>query len=114
MAVLFETSLGDFVVDLYTEKAPETTLNFIKLCKVKYYNNVIFHRIIKDLIVQTGDPTGLGKGGQCVHNLINKKSSRFVETKINKIRPKYGTVAMATATDNKIASQFFIVTSKKF
>lgn len=66
MAVLLETSLGDLVIYLYVEDCPKTTMNFLKLCKVKYYNNCIFYNIQKDFIVQTGDPTGTGKGGQSI------------------------------------------------
>ena len=50
MAVLLETSKGDLVIDLFTEQCPKATLNFIKLCKVKYYNNVLFHAISKDFV----------------------------------------------------------------
>ena len=58
MAVLLETSIGDVVIDLHTNECPRTTKNFLKLCKIKYYNNVLFHNVTKDFIVQTGDPTG--------------------------------------------------------
>ena len=63
MSVLVETTLGDIVIDLYLDECPRTTTNFLKLCKVKFYNGVHFHNIQKDHSIQTGDPTGTGKGG---------------------------------------------------
>ena len=92
MAVMLETSRGDLVIDLFTEDCPQTTKNFLKLCKyaltmqgtinsvqncprlsrlpacrIKYYNNVLFHNVQANFIVQTGDPTGTGKGGDSVY-----------------------------------------------
>ena len=92
MAVMLETSKGDLVVDLFTEECPITSKNFLKLCKyahpliqqlwqrrkaaqltdararrIKYYNNVLFHNVQSNFIVQTGDPTGTGKGGDSVY-----------------------------------------------
>jgi hypothetical protein len=64
MSVMLETSVGDVIIDLYTDKCPNTTRNFLKLCKCKYYNGVLFHNVQKDYIVQTGDPTGTGRGGE--------------------------------------------------
>jgi peptidyl-prolyl cis-trans isomerase-like 4 len=51
MAVLLETSKGDMVIDLFTDDCPQTTRNFLKLCKMKYYNNVLFHAVTKDFVV---------------------------------------------------------------
>ena len=51
MAVLVETTRGDIVIDLHTSECPRTTKNFLKLCKIKYYNNVLFHRVTKDFVV---------------------------------------------------------------
>lgn len=66
MSVILETSVGDITIDLFLQECPKTCLNFLKLCKVKYYNNVIFHNIQKDYIIQSGDPGGDGKGGESV------------------------------------------------
>ena len=60
MSVLIETSLGDLVIDLFADRCPKTTLNFLKLCKLKYYNNCLFFDVQKDFLVQTGDPTHTG------------------------------------------------------
>jgi cyclophilin family peptidyl-prolyl cis-trans isomerase len=70
MSVILETSVGDITIDLHLDECPKTCLNFLKLCKVKYYNNVIFHNIQKDYIVQTGDPNGDGKGGESVFGFV--------------------------------------------
>lgn len=65
--MILETSLGTLTIDLYVDEAPNASKNFLKLCKVKYYNNCIFHNIQHDYIVQTGDPTGTGRGGQSIY-----------------------------------------------
>ncbi|KAI6239953.1 Peptidyl-prolyl cis-trans isomerase [Aphelenchoides fujianensis] len=66
MSVLIETTVGDFVVDLFCKERPTATRNFLKLCKYKYYNLCQFFNIQKDYIAQTGDPTGTGKGGESI------------------------------------------------
>lgn len=67
MSVLLETSLGDIVIDLETKKAPNTSKNFLKLCKIKYYDGIFFHNIQKDFIIQCGDPTATGRGGESIY-----------------------------------------------
>eukprot|EP01083_Nonionella_stella_P108388 315248_1 len=69
MAVVLETSLGNIVIDLFTDEAPKTCLNFLKLCTIKYYNNCLFHSVQKDFIAQTGDPTGIGNGGESTYGI---------------------------------------------
>ncbi len=59
----FETSMGTFTVQLYTDKAPVTTKNFIDLAKKGFYDGTIFHRVIPGFMLQGGDPTGSGRGG---------------------------------------------------
>jgi len=66
MSVLLETSLGDITIDLYTERAPKACTNFLKLCKIKYYNFVLFHNVQAGFMAQTGDHTATGKGGESV------------------------------------------------
>mmetsp|Transcript_29858 Transcript_29858/g.48626 ORF Transcript_29858/g.48626 Transcript_29858/m.48626 type:complete len:476 (-) Transcript_29858:678-2105(-) len=112
MAVVLETSLGDIVIDLHTEEAPNACLNFLKLCTVKYYNNCLFHSVQKDFIAQTGDPSGTGKGGQCIWNVIDSKKSRFFSSEIHPklSHNKIGVVSMACldGDKDKLGSQFFI------
>eukprot|EP01084_Bolivina_argentea_P166135 288513_1 len=112
MAVVLETSLGNIVIDLFTDEAPKTCLNFLKLCTIKYYNNCLFHSVQKDFIAQTGDPTGTGKGGSSIWHVINKNNPRFIQSEIHPklSHNKIGTVSMACLDSNKdkLGSQFFI------
>ena len=62
MSVLLETSKGDIVIDLHCEDCPIACKNFLKLCKIKYYNNCLFFNVQADFICQCGDPTNTGKG----------------------------------------------------
>lgn len=57
-SVMIETSLGEFVVDLYVDKCPLAAKNFLKLCKAKYYNGVLIYNVQQNFMIQTGDPTG--------------------------------------------------------
>lgn len=110
MAVLLETSLGDIVVDLYTEQRPKTSLNFIKLCKVKYYNYCLFYSVQRNFIAQAGDPTGKGDGGQSVWGLIHGEQARFFEGEtVPRLKHrKTGTLSMANNGNNLYGSQFFL------
>ena len=58
MSVILETTEGNITIDLYTEECHTTCFNFLKLCKVKYYNNCLFFNVQQNFIAQTGDPTG--------------------------------------------------------
>ncbi|KAF3522525.1 hypothetical protein F2Q69_00048019 [Brassica cretica] len=66
MSVIIGTTVGDLLIDLFIEKCPKTCLNFLKLCKIKYYHNSLFHTVSKDSIAVTGDPTGTGTGGDSI------------------------------------------------
>jgi len=57
MSVLIETSLGDIVIDLFTDKAPNACLNFIRLCQMKFYNDLLVHSVQKDYLAQIADPS---------------------------------------------------------
>lgn len=110
MSVMVVTSLGDIVIDLYTDQCPLTTKNFLKLCKIKYYNGCLFHTVQKDFTAQTGDPTGTGSGGNSLYKFLYGDQARFFN---DEIRPdlkhsKMGTVAMASAGENLNASQFYV------
>ncbi|KAG2231258.1 cyclophilin-like domain-containing protein [Thamnidium elegans] len=116
MSVLIETSLGDLVIDLYTDECPRTSLNFLKLCKIKYYNFSPFFNVQKDFMAQTGDPTGKGDQGESIYGILNGPSQRYFPAEINpKLKHKRkGMVSMAVAADASIesggvsGSQFFI------
>ncbi|KHF97511.1 PCMP-E23: Pentatricopeptide repeat-containing protein [Gossypium arboreum] len=109
MSVLIVTSLGDIVVDLFTEKCPLTCKNFLKLCKIKYYHGCLFHTVQKDFTAQTGDPTGTGSGGDSVYKFLYGDQARFFGDEIHHDikHSKTGTVAMASAGENLNASQFY-------
>ncbi|XP_002732202.1 peptidyl-prolyl cis-trans isomerase-like 4, partial [Saccoglossus kowalevskii] len=113
MAVILETTLGDIIVDLYTEERPRCCLNFLKLCKIKYYNYTIFHSVQRNFMVQTGDPTYTGKGGQSVFAKLYGDQASFFEME-NSPRIKHkkiGTVSMVNNGSDMHGSQFFITTS---
>ncbi|GLI71539.1 hypothetical protein VaNZ11_016771 [Volvox africanus] len=65
--VILHTSLGDLEIELWPKEAPKACRNFVQLCAEGYYDNTIFHRVIKDYIVQGGDPTGTGTGGESIY-----------------------------------------------
>ncbi len=94
-----ETTLGTMKADLFASNAPLTVNNFVFLARQGYYDDVTFHRVIKDFMAQTGDPTGTGTGGP---------GYRFQDEPVTR---KYlrGTLAMANAGPNTNGSQFFIV-----
>ncbi|KAL2345254.1 hypothetical protein Fmac_006539 [Flemingia macrophylla] len=101
--VTLETSMGSFTVELYYKHAPRTCRNFIELSRRGYYDNVKFHRIIKDFIVQGGDPTGTGRGGESIYG------AKFEdEIKRELKHTGAGILSMANAGPNTNGSQFFI------
>ncbi|CAH9087188.1 unnamed protein product [Cuscuta europaea] len=110
MSVMIVTSLGDLVVDLFTDRCPLTCKNFLKLCKIKYYNGCLFHTVQKDFTAQTGDPTGTGSGGDSVYKFLYGEQARFFgdEIHLDLKHSKKGTLAMASAGENLNASQFYV------
>ncbi|KAJ3272375.1 Peptidyl-prolyl cis-trans isomerase cyp6 [Terramyces sp. JEL0728] len=113
MSVLIETSLGEIVVDLYVDECKQSSTNFIKLCKMKYYNFYLLHSVQKDFICQTGDPTSSGKGGESIWGLINGPERKYFMPEIKKSmkHKKKGLFSFATNFANNkplAASQFFI------
>ncbi len=95
-----KTNRGDIVIQLFADKAPMTVNNFVALARDGFYDGVKFHRVIADFMVQTGDPTGTGRGGP---------GYRFPD----EIHPELrhdgpGVVSMANAGPNTNGSQFFI------
>lgn len=96
-----QTTEGALSLELYDEDAPKTVANFKKLAGDSFYDGVIFHRIIKDFMIQGGDPTGTGTGGP---------GYQF-EDEANDHKIVRGVLAMANAGPNTNGSQFFIVTA---
>lgn len=109
MSVVIETTLGDITVDLFLTERPRATLNFLKLCKLKYYNFNLFHTIQHGFIAQTGDPCGSGDGGSSIWGVLEGKHKRYFEgeavPKIKHIEP--GLISMVCAGEGLIGSQFF-------
>lgn len=105
---VLQTNKGTIKFELLETDAPKTTENFITLAQRGYYDGVIFHRVIKGFMIQGGDPTGTGRGGQSAWG------GRF-DDEINPSSAVYqggykaGTVAMANAGPNTNGSQFFIM-----
>ncbi|KOC62538.1 Peptidyl-prolyl cis-trans isomerase-like 4 [Habropoda laboriosa] len=110
MAVVVETTIGDFTVDLYTEERPQTCRNFLKLCKIKYYNWNLFHSVQSNFIAQTGDPTGTGKGGESVYGIVLGEKARYYEAEqMPKIKHnRSGLLSMVNCGNSMLGSQFFI------
>lgn len=108
--VTLKTSKGDIELELHGKDAPKTVENFIKLSESGYYNGVIFHRVIADFMIQGGDPTGTGTGGQSAF----EDGAPFAD-ELNPDSESYqrgyarGTLAMANRGPNTNTSQFFIV-----
>ena len=98
-----KTNHGDIRIKLFPDHAPKTVANFVALSKDGYYDGVIFHRIIKDFMIQGGDPTGTGMGGESIYG--ESFEDEFSEELYN-VR---GALSMANAGPNTNGSQFFIV-----
>jgi peptidyl-prolyl cis-trans isomerase B (cyclophilin B) len=95
------TNHGAIEVELFDGDAPETVQNFRKLASDGFYDGVIFHRVIKDFMIQGGDPTGTGTGGP----------GYTFDDEINDHKIVRGALAMANAGPGTNGSQFFIVTT---
>lgn len=103
--VTIETNKGTIVFETYDTDAPKTVENFITLAKKGYYNGVIFHRVIKDFMIQGGDPSGNGTGGPG-YTFADELNPNTESYKNGYAR---GVVAMANAGPNTNGSQFFIM-----
>ncbi len=104
--VVFETNLGNIEITLKPEIAPKTCENFLGLVAKGYYDGIIFHRVIKNFMVQGGDPTGTGAGGE---SLWGKP---FADECVASVKfDKPGLLAMANRGPNTNGSQFFITTA---
>ncbi|MFH1460009.1 MAG: peptidylprolyl isomerase [Candidatus Omnitrophota bacterium] len=104
--VILETNQGIIEIKLKEEIAPKTCENFISLVEKGYYDGIIFHRVIKNFMIQSGDPTGTGRGGE---SIWGKPFADEVKEDI-KFDHK-GILAMANAGPDTNGSQFFITTA---
>jgi peptidylprolyl isomerase len=102
---LFETSKGNIEIELRPDLAPKAVENFVTHAKNGYYNGQIFHRVIQNFMIQGGDPTGTGAGGESIWN--KPFEDEFAP---NAVFDKAGILAMANRGPNTNGSQFFITT----
>ena len=107
-SAVIETNKGNIKFELLEQDAPKTTENFIRLAEKGYYNGIIFHRVIKGFMIQGGDPTGTGRGGESAWG--GDLMMKSIQSQMFIVRGyKAGTVAMANAGPNTNGSQFFIM-----
>ena len=103
--ILMETSSGDILLELFEDKAPVTVANFLRYMDEDFYSNTIFHRVIKDFMIQGGDPTGTGMGG-ADENIKGEFKVNGVANDISHVR---GVISMARSRSyDSASSQFFI------
>jgi peptidyl-prolyl cis-trans isomerase-like 1 len=98
-----ETTMGVIEIELVEKATPKTAKNFIGLAEKKYYDGIIFHRVIDGFMIQGGDPTGTGRGGESIYGKAFE--DEFVDTLRHTAA---GTLSMANAGRNTNGSQFFI------
>ncbi|MGV3243528.1 peptidylprolyl isomerase [Staphylococcus sp. 11261D007BR] len=101
------TNKGDMTLKLFPDIAPKTVKNFVELSKQGYYNGVTFHRVINDFMIQGGDPTASGMGGESIYG--HPFEDEFSMNAFN----LYGALSMANAGPGTNGSQFFIVQMKE-
>lgn len=102
-----KTNMGDISLRLFPNEAPKAVENFVTHAKEGYYNGVIFHRVIKDFMIQGGDPQGTGTGGE---SIWGKEFENEVSTSLRNFR---GALCMANAGPDTNGSQFYIVQCPK-
>lgn len=102
-----KTSLGEVKVQLFAKLASKTVKNFVELAKKGYYNGVLFHRVIPDFMIQGGDPTGTGRGGESIYG------EAFEDEFSDQLFNFNGALSMANAGPNTNGSQFFIVSASR-
>ena len=101
-----KTSMGDILIRLFPQDAPRTVENFVTHARNGYYNNLKFHRVINDFMIQGGDPKGNGTGGQSIWN------TSFRDEFCSRLYNLRGALSMANSGPNTNGSQFFIVQKK--
>lgn len=104
---VIHTNMGDISVRLFADLVPATVENFVTHAQNGYYNGIIFHRVINNFMIQGGDPTGTGRGGESIWGRSFKDE---FAVELHNVR---GALSMANAGPNTNGSQFFIVQSKE-
>lgn len=105
--VVLETNQGNIEIKLMPEVAPKACENFAGLAEKGYYNGTVFHRVIKEFMIQGGDPTGTGRNGASIWGIPFQD-----EVRKDVVFDRPGLVAMANSGPNTNGSQFFITTAK--
>ena len=103
IVAIMKTNMGEIKIKLFPKEAPKTVENFTTHAKNGYYNGLIFHRVIKDFMIQGGDPTGTGMGGE---SIWGRSFQDEFDPALHNLR---GALSMANAGPNTNGSQFFIV-----
>ncbi|CAA9959884.1 hypothetical protein CFE70_003328 [Pyrenophora teres f. teres 0-1] len=101
--VALDTTIGTVVVELYNDHAPKTCKNFSTLAQRNYFNGLIFHRVIPNFMIQGGDPTGTGRGGESIYG---EKFEDEISPQLK--HTGAGILSMANSGPNTNGSQFFI------
>lgn len=107
MIAVMKTSMGDIKIRLFPEHAPKAVENFVTHAKNGYYNGIVFHRVINDFMIQGGDPTASGMGGESIWG------ESFEDEFTPELHNLRGALSMANAGPNTNGSQFFIVQAKQ-
>ena len=103
IVAVMKTNMGEIKIKLFKKEAPKTVENFTTHAKNGYYNGLIFHRVIKDFMIQGGDPDGTGMGGE---SIWGRSFEDEFDPALHNLR---GALSMANAGPNTNGSQFFIV-----
>lgn len=107
IVAVMHTNMGDIKIKLFPDKAPKAVENFVTHAKNGYYNGLIFHRVIKDFMIQGGDPTGTGMGGESIWG------APFEDEFTPELHNLRGALSMANSGPGTNGSQFFIVQAKE-
>ena len=107
VVVTMHTNMGDIKIKMFPDKTPKTCENFLTHARQGYYDGLTFHRVINDFMIQGGDPTGTGCGGESIWG------DSFEDEFDMDLRNYRGALSMANAGPNTNGSQFFIVQAKQ-
>lgn len=103
VVAVVKTNMGTIEIELFESQTPKTVANFVGLAEKGYYNGVIFHRVIENFMIQGGDPTGTGRGGESIYG------AKFEDEIVPALKHEVpGILSMANAGPNTNGSQFFI------
>ena len=103
LTAIFDTSLGSFKAVLYPDYAPRAVENFVTLAQQGFFDGQLFHRVVQDFVIQSGDPTGTGGGGQSIWGVP------FADEFSDRLHHYTGALSMANSGKNANQSQFFVV-----